>query len=139
LRAEKTVMIHWASAPVVQAIAKRLEESGNSVKLGTGTTDVDSRVILETTLDDFGLYEWFNAQTFSVGGKVYKTPVVAYSENVIEVEAVAQQAKPHRPPLAQAPPRKPRKPASNDRSGQTDPGALLAKVTLKLRPAQFNR
>jgi len=140
LRAEKTIMIHWASAPIVQAIVKRLEESGNSVKLGTGTTDVDSRVLLQTTLDDFGLYEWFNAQTFGIGGKYYKTPVVAYSENVIEVEAVAQQAQPHRKPIGQAPPRRPRKiPVADGRSGQTDPGALLAKVTLKLRPAQFNR
>ncbi|HJQ67323.1 MAG TPA: hypothetical protein VKA70_00005, partial [Blastocatellia bacterium] len=89
------------------------------------------------------LYEWFNAQSFTVGGKTYKTPVVAYSENVIEVEAVAQQAQPRRPVIGKAPIRKPKPAVSTPSarpSSQPGPaGDQLAKVTLRLRPPQFNR
>src|SRR5262249_50758862 len=53
LTGEKTILIHWASAPVVQAIIQRLQGDGSRATLGTGTTDVDSRVKLETRLEDF--------------------------------------------------------------------------------------
>jgi hypothetical protein len=147
LKEEKTIVVNWASAPLVQAIVERLQNKGAKATLGTGMSDVASRLKIETDMDDFDLYEWFNAQTFSAGGKTYKTPVVAYSENVIEVEAVAQQAQPRRPALAKAPPKQPKNPTTNRNTTPTKGtptvanlgGDPIAKVTLKLRPAQFNR
>ncbi len=147
LKEEKTIVVNWASAPLVQSIVERLQKTGAKVSLGTGMSEVASRLKIETDMDDLDLYEWFNGQTFSVGGKAYKTPVVVYSENIIEIEAVAQQAQPRRPALAKAPVRKP-KPPSTNRTTPTNTGTPtiaslggdpLAKVTLKLRPAQFNR
>lgn len=150
LKEEKSIVINWATAPVVQAIIERLQKTGAKATLGTGMSEVASRLKLETDMDDLDLYEWFNGQTFSVGGKTYKTPVVAYSENVIEVEAVAQAAQPRRPALAKAPVRKPKTtPTPTNKTTPSNKGTPtiaslggadpLAKVTLKLRPAQFNR
>jgi hypothetical protein len=145
LKEEKTIVVNFASAQLVQSIIERLQNKGGKATLGTGMSDVASRFKLETDMDDFDLYEWFNAQTFSVGGKTYKTPVVAYSENVIEVEAVAQLAQPRRPALAKAPPRQPKPTTPKPTTPRTTPtstnlaGEPIAKVTLKLRPAQFNR
>jgi hypothetical protein len=140
LREEKTLVVHWASAPLVQAIIERLEKSESRATLATGMSEGASRFKLETGMDDLDLYEWFNAQSFTVGGKSFKTPVVAYSENVIEVEAVAEQSKPRRQPTARAPVRKPPKEISSIKPIQTDlSGQPVARVTLKLRPAQFNR
>jgi hypothetical protein len=127
---EKTLVIHWADARLVEAVVERLQKAGSRASLGAGTSDVASRIKLETPMDDFELYEWFNDQTFSVGGKIYKTPVVAYSENVIEVEAVPSGDRPRRQPLAKAPQRKPAAAPS---------GEPLAKVVCNLRRPQFNR
>jgi hypothetical protein len=148
LKEEKTIVINWATAPVVQAIVERLQKTGAKATLGTGMSEVASRLKVETDMDDLDLYEWFNGQSFSVSGKVYKTPVVAYSENIIEVEAVAQQAQPRRPALAKAPVRKPKTTPTNrtnpSNKGNPTIASLggndqIAKVTLKLRPAQFNK
>ncbi|MGH9764558.1 MAG: hypothetical protein ACREDR_39730, partial [Blastocatellia bacterium] len=134
-RQEKTLVIHWATAPLVQAIVERLQDAGTRGTLGTGMSEAASRVKLETGMDDFEMYQWFNGQTFNLGGKIYKTPVVAYSENVIEVEAVLAGQVPRKPLAKAAPARKPR-------PVQREPevtGQPVAKLTLKLRPAQFNR
>ena len=134
-RQEKTLVIHWATAPLVQAIVGRLQDAGTRGTLGTGMSEAASRVKLETGMDDFEMYQWFNGQTFNLGGKIYKTPVVAYSENVIEVEAVLAGQVPRKPLAKAAPARKPR-------PVQREPevtGQPVAKLTLKLRPAQFNR
>ncbi|HWP44069.1 MAG TPA: hypothetical protein VNO14_12575 [Blastocatellia bacterium] len=141
LREEKSLVIHGAPSPVVQAIIEQLEKTSARATLTTGMSEGASRLKLETEMDDLDLYEWFNKQRITSGGKVYKTPVVAYSENVIEIEAVAEQAKPRRQPVARAPVRKaPPKEVSGIRPIQTDlSGQPVAKVTLKLRPAQFNR
>lgn len=135
LLGEKTLIVHWADARLVEAIIERLESAGSRASLGTGTSDVASRIKLETPMDDFELYQWFNGQTFSVGGKIYKTPVVAYSENVIEVEAVPLGNQPRRQPLAKAPQKKPSaQPPQGAPSGEP-----LAKVVCNLRRPQFNR
>jgi hypothetical protein len=137
LKQEKTVVINFANAALVQTVIKRLEQTGATARLGTGMTDVSSRVLIETTMDDVDLYEWFNQQNFTIGGKGFKTPVVAYAENRIEVEAVVEQARPRRPALGQAPRRRATPP-----SPRTQPAASpvdsLAKVVLKMRPARFN-
>lgn len=144
LKDEKTVVVNFAPANVVQSVIERLQNKGAKVSLGTGMSDNSSRLKIETDMDDVDLYEWFNAQTINAGGKTYKTPVVAYAENIIEVEAVAQAAQPRRMPLAKAPVRKPKPPTTTNPTTRPNTpasksGDQLAKVTLKLRPAQFNR
>ena len=137
LKQEKTLVVYWAGAPLVQAVVERLQNAGTRASLTTGMSEAGSRMKLETGMSDFELYEWFNGQTFTVDRKIYKTPVVAYSENVIEVEAVLSGQVPRRP-LAKAPPPKPKpRPATSPVSGGA--GEPIAKLTLKLRPAQFNR
>jgi len=137
LKQEKTLVVYWAGAPLVQAIVERLQNSGTTARLTTGMSDAGSRMKLETQMSDFDLYEWFNGQTFTVDRKIYKTPVVAYSENVIEVEPVLSGQVPRRP-LAKAAPPKPRpRPTPTPTSGGG--GEPIAKLTLKLRPAQWNR
>lgn len=144
LKQEKTLVVNFANAALVQALVARLQQAGVTARLGTGMSDVSSRVIIETTMDDLELYEWLNRQSFNVAGKAYKTPVVAYAENRLEVEAVAELAKPKQPPLAKAPPRRPRpaapRPAGPRPSTNTlpDTPAALAKVVLRMRPARFN-
>ncbi|HXD30361.1 MAG TPA: hypothetical protein VN643_04565 [Pyrinomonadaceae bacterium] len=128
---EKAVVINFGNAALVEAVVARLKSSGASARLGTGMSDVVARISIETTMDDFELYEWFNQQKFTVGGKVFRTPVVAYAENRIEVEAVADQVAPRRPPIGKAPPR-------IKRPTTTQPLDSLAKVVLQLRPAKFN-
>jgi hypothetical protein len=140
LREEKTLVVYWAPAPLVQAIIERLSRAETRATPSTGMSEGASRFKLDTGMDDLDLYEWFNGQAFTVGGKKYKTPVVAYSENVIEVEAVAEQTQPRRAPIARAPARKAPKTAPAGRPVVSDlAGEPVAKVTLKLRPAQFNR
>ncbi len=135
LKQEKTVVVNFATAALVQAVVARLEKTGATARLGTGMSDVSSRLTVETTMDDTDLYEWFNQQNFTVAGKGFKTPVVAYAENRIEVEAVAEQVRPKRPPLGRAPPRRPRRPPAAQPASAAD---SLAKVVLKMRPARFN-
>lgn len=135
LKQEKTIVINFASAALVQSVIARLEKTGATARLGTGMTDVSSRLTIETTMDDFDLYEWFNRQTFTIGGKGVKTPVVAYSENKIEVEAVGEQVTPKLPPIGKAPPRNIKRPSSPQPSSPAD---SLAKVVLKMRPPRFN-
>lgn len=132
LKAEKTVVVNFANAALVQAVIAALERTEATVRLGTGLSDVSSRLKVETTMDDVELYEWFNRQSFTVGGKTFKTPVVAYSENVIEVEAVAGQP-PRRPPVPKAPPRNPNRPKTRPTNYEA-----MAKVVLQLRPARPN-
>jgi hypothetical protein len=140
LREEKTLVIHGASAPLVQAIIERLSQANTRATPSAGMSEGASRFKLETGMDDLDLYEWFNDQTFTAGGKRFKTPVVAYSENVTEVEAVAEQSQPRRAPIARAPARKAPKTAPAGRPIVSDlAGEPVAKVTLRLRPAQFNR
>ena len=130
LKQEKSVVINFGNAALVQTLTERLISTGASARLGTGMSDVVSRLSVETTMDDFELYEWLNRQKFSIAGKEYTTPVVAHAENKLEVEVVASQVAPKRPPLSKAPPRK--RPAA----AQT-PGSL-AKLVLQMRPPKFN-
>jgi hypothetical protein len=132
LKQEKSVVINFGNAALVQALTERLISTGASVRLGTGMSDVSSRLSIETTMDDFDLYEWLNRQKFSIAGKEYTTPVVAYAENKLEVEVVASQTTPKRPALGKAPPRNPKRPVTAPATGS------LAKVVLQMRPPKFN-
>lgn len=131
LKQEKSVVINFGNAALVQALTERLISTGATARLGTGMSDVSSRLSIETTMDDLDLYEWLNRQKFSIAGKEYTTPVVAYAENRLEVEVVAANVAPKRPALAKAPPRK--------RPAAAPPAtASLAKVVLQMRPPKFN-
>jgi hypothetical protein len=132
LKQEKSVVINFGNAALVQALTERLISTGASARLGTGMSDVASRLSIETTMDDLDLYEWLNRQKFSIAGKEYTTPVVAYAENKLEVEVVAANVAPKRPALAKAPPRNPKRPGAAPASGS------LAKVVLQMRPPKFN-
>jgi hypothetical protein len=132
LKQEKSVVINFGNAALVQAFTERLKSTGASTRLGTGMPDVVARLSVETTMDDFELYEWLNRQKFSIAGKEYTTPVVAYAENKLEVEVVAANVTPKRLPLAKAPPRSPK------RTGAAPANPSLAKVVLQMRPPKFN-
>lgn len=132
LKQEKSIVINFGNALLVQALTERLISTGASARLGTGISDVSSRLSIETTMDDLDLYEWLNRQKFSIGGKEYTTPVVAYAENKLEVEVVAGNVAPKRPALAKAPPRSPKRPGGAPATGS------LAKVVLQMRPPKFN-
>ena len=135
LKEEKSIVIHQGSPTLVQEVLRRLELAGATTKLQAAMTGASARAKIETSMDDLDLWEWFNQQTFDLNGKKFKTPVVAFAENTIEVEAVAHPAKPIRPPSAQAPIRKPRPPGpASPQLNKT--GDALA--VLKLRPARFN-
>lgn len=131
IKREKSIVVNFGSASLVQALVERLISTGASARLGTGMSDVVARLSVETTMDDFELYEWLNRQKFSIAGKEYTIPVVAYAENKLEVEAVYQVA-PKRPVLAKPPPRSPKRPVG------TQPPDPLAKVVLQMRPPKFN-
>jgi hypothetical protein len=134
LKQEKTLVINFANSGLVQALIERLQKTGATTRLLTGMTDVTSRVSVETMMDDFQLYQWCNDQDFTIGGKGFKTPVVAYAENRIEVEAVADREKPKRAPLA-SPPRNIKRPGN---TRPVSPADSLAKIVLKMRPPRFN-
>lgn len=127
LKEEKSIVIHRGSPTLVQDVLRRLELAGATTKLQSAMTELSARAKIETSMDDLDLWEWFNQQTFKVDGRTFKTPVVVSAENIIEVEAVAEQAKPVRAVRA-APVRKPR----------PSPGPIDALAVLKLRPARFN-
>lgn len=133
VKQEKSVVVNFGSAALVQALTERLISTGATARLGTGMSDVSSRLSVETSMDDFELYEWLNKQKFSVGGKIYSTPVVAYAENRLEVEVVAATATPKRALWGKAPPRSPKRPAATPPAGSP-----LAKIVLQMRPPKFN-
>jgi hypothetical protein len=138
LKEEKTVGISFASAAVVQAVVERLQKTGAAARLANGMSNVTAQVKIETTMDDIELFQWFNQQTFSINGMSFTTPVVAYLENVIEVEAVADQARPQRQALIEPPPRRARRGSSASTRIQQGPNSEVARVVLKMRPPKFN-
>jgi hypothetical protein len=109
-----------------------------------------SRFSVETPMDDMQVYEMFNNLRLSSSGREFKTPVVIFSENSVEIEAVPINAVAKR---AAAPRPKPRNPAlAGNRGGGRGGGyggggggrgtggtalAAKAKVTLQLKPAKF--
>lgn len=127
LRQDKTIIVNWADSPTIQAIIRQLEQTGATVTLGTGMSSASSRLHVSTNLSDLELYKLFNSQTVSVGGKAYTTPVVAYAENVIEIEALAPRAIPRKKPVSTPP------------QPQPKPGPQVAILEVKLRSRQYNR
>lgn len=108
----KSLLVNPGGKSVVPSLAERLRNDGASVTVGAEMADGISRLSVQTTMDDSDLYEWLNRQKYSVGGKNYTTPVVAYSDNKLEVEAITDQVAPKRAPLIKAPPRSVKRPSS---------------------------
>jgi|GEM_PF-865884 len=153
LRESLTVKVHEGSSAQVQAIINALQSAGARVTLGMSSGPI-SNLSVETSMDDLELYNHFNGQTLSAGAEQFKTPVVAYAENVIEVEAVKLKAEPKRPAALTPPAPGVRKNTSAAQSGSGEgrvnrpssggPTALSSaaatpKVIFKLRPAKFNQ
>lgn len=167
LKTQVRLKIHEATALQINAIVDRLKGMGATVELGTAD-GVIKTFNLETTMDDEQIFEWFNAQKFAVAGKTIVTPVIAYAENMVEVEAVPLGGATKRS-LAAKPKPRPRPRGGNAvASGGSKPqgggggggggfgggskpqggggggglsGAVLsnkAKITLKLKPAKLS-
>jgi hypothetical protein len=137
------VTVYEAKSDQVQKIIEALQSAGASVSLGTGT-GISSKLNVDTTLDTLGLYNFFNEQTYTAGAGKFKTPVVGYSENTIDIEITGGAKPPSRPKPAKPPEARPLKPVTNR---STDGGEQVAKVksrtkpavVLKLKPVSYNR
>lgn len=137
----------------IQAVLNRLKELGARVDLAAGSgSGMVSRFNLEIAMDDTALYEMLNGLRLSAAGREFKTPVVFFAENRVEVEVVPVNTAPRR---AAAPKPRPRttglasnrgKPGGQVFGGAGSAGSARgnntlgtkAKVTLKLRPAKFS-
>jgi hypothetical protein len=103
---EKTMVVHGAGASIVQAIVAELDKLNVNPKLVSSTSGISSRIRIETDKDDADLYEWFNRRDLDVKGKPYTTLVVAYADNIIEIEAIAAKGVPRKKPVSKGPERK---------------------------------
>jgi uncharacterized membrane protein YgcG len=157
LKTQVELLVHEATPQQMQTVMDRLRTIGADVNLGVGDGIVKA-LRLEVAMDDTQFFEWFNAQKFVAGNKAFTTPVIAYQENVVEVEVVPAAGRVKRA-LASKP--RPRGGGNalaggGSKAGGANPGnfgggggkgggglggnnlAAKAKVTLKLRPAKFS-
>jgi hypothetical protein len=143
IKTQLTLVVHEATGQQTAAITGRLRDMGASVNNLSGDGIVN-RYSVEISMDDSELYDWFGAQRWTVAGKGFGTPVVAFAENRIEIEVVPGGGSAKRA-LAARPKPKPKSGGSafagNKASGGVSSGgstalASKAKITLKLRPAK---
>lgn len=145
LKNQIELTIDEAKPEQIQAVLGKLKGMGANVDVLAGSgSGMVSRFSVEIAMDDEQLYEMLNAQRLSAGGREFKTPVVFFAENRVEIEAVPINAVAKRPA---APRPKPRNTAlAGNRGygggrGSSGTGgtqlAAKAKVTLQLKPAKF--
>lgn len=148
LKNQIQLTIHEAKPDQIQAILNKLRNEGANVDVLAGSGGgMVSRFSVETPMEDMQVYEMFNNLRLSSSGREFKTPVVIYSENSVEIEAVPIAGVAKR---AAAPRPKPRNTALagnrggggfNGGRGNSGTGgtalAAKAKVTLQLKPAKF--
>ncbi|MEW6729897.1 MAG: hypothetical protein AB1489_01045 [Acidobacteriota bacterium] len=154
LRNTIQVTVYEAKSDQVQQIISALQAGGATVSLGSGT-GISSRLNVDTSLDTLGLYNFFNKETFGSAVK-FKTPVVGYSENTIDIEVTAVSKPPKRTAAIKPPAPKPRPkpsgegdpPLIGERSPKEGDGSTLASrlksrtkpaVTLQLKPVSLNK
>jgi hypothetical protein len=147
LKNQIELTIDEAKPEQIQAVLTKLKDMGASVDLAAGSgSGMVSHFNIEIPVDDEQLYETLNGMRFSAGGREFKTPVVFFAENRVEIEVVPINAAPKRT-LAARP--KPRSTALAGNRGGFNGGrgassgggtalAAKAKVTLQLRPAKFS-
>jgi hypothetical protein len=155
LKTQVDLLVHEATPQQIQAVMDRLRTMGANIDLGVGDGLVKA-LKLEVPMDDTQLFEWFNSQKFTVANRTFTTPVIAYQENVVEVEVVPAAGTARRA-LAARPKPRPRSGGNALAGGGGGGGgnfgggggkgagglggsnlAAKAKVTLKLRPAKFS-
>lgn len=89
LKNQIELTIDEAKPEQIQAIMDKLRGMGANVDLAVGSgSGIVSRFNLEIAMDDMQLYEMFNGLRLSAGGREFKTPVVYFAENKVEVEVV---------------------------------------------------
>lgn len=145
LRNTIAVTVYEAKSDQVKRIIEALQSAGASVTLGSGT-GISSRLTVDTTLDTLGLYNFFNEQTYTQGAARFKTPVVGYAENSIDIEITDASKPPSRPKPAKPPAPKPRT-VSNNSGDAKEPDQIASRlksrtkpvVTFKLKPLVPNR
>jgi uncharacterized membrane protein YgcG len=155
IKTQVELLVHEATPQQIQTVMDRLRTVGADINLGVGDGLVKA-LRLEVPMDDTQLFEWFNAQKFVVANKSFTTPVIAYQENVVEIEVVPTAGRVKRALASRPKPRTGNALAGGGKSGGAGQGtfgggggkgsggaggtalAVKAKVTLKLRPAKFS-
>jgi hypothetical protein len=148
IKTQLTLVVHEATGQQTGAITGRLRDMGATVNNLSGDGIVN-RYSVEVSMDDSELYDWFAAQKWTVAGKGFSTPVVAFAENRIEIEVVPGGGASKRA-LAARPKPKPKAAGGGNNAfagakasggmGSGGGGTTLAskaKITLKLRPAKM--
>jgi hypothetical protein len=147
LKNQIELTIDEAKPEQIQAVLAKIKSLGGNVDLLAGSgSGMVSRFSVEIPMDDQQLYETLNGMRLSAAGREFKTPVVFFAENRVEIEVVPAAGTAKRA-LASKP-----KPRSNALAGNRGGGygggrgqsgsggtqlAAKAKVTLQLRPAKF--
>jgi hypothetical protein len=137
----------------IRAVLDRLKAMGANVDLAAGSgSGMVSHFNIEIPMDDEQLYEQLNGLRLSAAGREFRTPVVFFAENRVEIEVVPVNAQPRRAAAPRPKPRATGLARNNGRSGTgggfggaggsrgTTGGpevATKAKVLLKLKPAKF--
>jgi hypothetical protein len=146
LKNQIELTIDEAKPEQVQAVLDRLKGFGANVDVLAGSgSGMVSRFSVEIPMDDEQLYETLNGMRFTAAGREFKTPVVFYAENRVEIEVVPAAAAPKRALAAKPKPRTgglARNNGGGFNGGRGSAGqggsTLSAKVTLQLRPAKFS-
>jgi hypothetical protein len=148
LKNQIELTVDEAKPEQIRAVLDMLKSRGANVDLAAGSgSGMVSRFNIEIGMDDEELYEMLNTLRLSAAGREFKTPVVFYAENKVEVEVVPVAAAPKRALAAKPKPRtgglaRGNGGGFNGGKGQNNGGigtalANKAKVTLQFRPAKF--
>lgn len=143
-----TLTVYDKRSDHIAKIIEAVKASGAEVRLGSGT-EIASRIEVETSMDTLGLYNLLNSFTLQVGAQKFKTPVVGYAENSVEVEITDINAQPKRARPTKPPQPKPK--SDLNLSARNNPttvekrpltqAQLKSRVTpsIVLKPLQHNR
>lgn len=135
LRNTIAVTIYEGKPNQVKKIIEALQADGATVSLGAGT-GISSRMTIDTTFDTLALYNYFNELTITTAAGKFKTPVVGYAENSIDLEITDLSSPPRRPKPPKAPAPRPQntgggQPAKPENIGQ----GLVSQVKARTQPA----
>ncbi len=146
LKNQIELTIDEAKPEQIQAVLSKIKSLGGNVDVLAGSgSGMVSRFSVEIPMEDQELYETLNGMRLSAGGREFKTPVVFFAENRVEIEVVPTAATPKRALAAKPKPRATGlarngsgfggNGGNSGRGGTTL--AAKAKVTLQLKPAKF--
>jgi hypothetical protein len=146
LKNQIELTIDEAKPEQVEAVLDKIRSLGGNVDLLAGSgSGMVSRFSVEIPMEDQQLYETLNGMRLSAAGREFKTPVVFFAENRVEIEAVPINAAPKRALAAKPKPRTgglAHNGSYGGGRGSSGTGgttlAAKAKVTLQLRPAKFS-